>query len=143
MVGQNGLIGMRRSGVEKRNCDECVTIDSTGSGSRARDTSAWAEVQADVAALGTIDAGALANLPLWSRQVPRLATYDWSKLRAALPNGEDWDVWIDWYDERLRGGSRGEYYKLVFASVPQEEWDKGPAAANAWIKAQLTLRPAW
>jgi hypothetical protein len=25
----------------------------------------------------------------------------------------------------------------VFASVPQQEWDKGPAAANTWIKAHL------
>ena len=54
-----------------------------------------------------------------------------------MPEDEDWDVWIDWYEERLRGGSRGENYELVFASVPQEEWDKGPAAANAWIKAHL------
>jgi hypothetical protein len=49
----------------------------------------------------------------------------------------NWDVWIDWYEERLRGGSRGKDYELVFASVPAEEWDKGPAAANAWIKAHL------
>jgi hypothetical protein len=26
-------------------------------------------------------------------------------------------------------------------SVPQEEWDKGPAAANAWIKAHLPKAP--
>jgi hypothetical protein len=25
VVGQNGLIGTRRSGLEKRDCDECVT----------------------------------------------------------------------------------------------------------------------
>jgi hypothetical protein len=52
---------------------------------------------------------------------------------------EDWDVWIEWYQDRLRGGSRGEAYELVFASVPQEEWDKGPAAANAWIKRKIRL----
>ncbi len=58
-------------------------------------------------------------------------------LHLALTKGEHWDVWIDWYEERLRGGSRGEDYELVFASVPQEEWDKGSAAANLWIKAHL------
>ena len=31
---------------------------------------------------------------------------------------------------RLRGGSRGEASELVFASVPKEEWDKGPAAGE-------------
>ena len=56
----------------------------------------------------------------------------------ALPaRNEDWDVWIDWYEERLLGGSRGEAYELVFASAPQEVWNEGPAAANAWIKAHL------
>jgi hypothetical protein len=54
-----------------------------------------------------------------------------------LPEDEDWDVWFDWYEQRLRGSSTGEEYELVFASVPEEEWDKGPAAANAWIKAHL------
>jgi hypothetical protein len=62
---------------------------------------------------------------------------DWERLKAALPDEEDWDVWIDWYEERLLGGSRGEAYELVFASAPQEVWDRGPAAANAWIKAHL------
>ena len=65
----------------------------------------------------------------------------WARLRAALPKDEDWDVWIDWYEERMRGGSRGEDYELVFASVPKEEWDKGSAAANAWIKAHLPKAP--
>jgi hypothetical protein len=61
----------------------------------------------------------------------------WARLRATLPKDEDWDVWIDWYEERLRGGSRGEDYELIFASVPQEDWDKGPAAINGWIREHL------
>ncbi len=32
-------------------------------------------------------------------------------------------------------------YELVFASVPLEVWDRGPAAANAWIKAHLPKAP--
>ena len=56
---------------------------------------------------------------------------------ASVMTVSDMDVWIDWYEERLRGGSRGEDYELVFTSVPQAEWDKGPAAANVWIKAHL------
>ena len=88
------------------------------------------------------DVGVIASsdLPLWSTARPRgLARL--VVLQAALPEGEDWDVWIDWYEERLRGGSRGEAYELVFASVPLEVWDKGPAAANAWIREHLPKRP--
>jgi hypothetical protein len=44
-------------------------------------------------------------------------------------------------DRLVRGtsawSSRGETYELVFARVPLGVWDKGPAAANAWIKAHL------
>ena len=32
---------------------------------------------------------------------------------------------------------RGEEYELVFANVPQGEWDRGPAAAKGWIRAHL------
>ena len=54
-------------------------------------------------------------------------------------------------NERLVGGvpfavslyasSRGEAYELVFATVPIEVWDKGPAAANRWIKEHLPKEP--
>src|SRR5262249_33764048 len=102
---------------------------------------AWKETQIDVRALEKSDAAALMNLPLWSGQVPRSAGEDWSKLRAALPSGEDWEVWIDWYEWRLRGGSPGEDYELVFARVPQEEREKGAAAANGWIRQHLPAGP--
>ena len=69
--------------------------------------------------------------------IPNWAKVAWSTLKSALPTNEDWEVWIDWYEERLRGGSQSKDYELIFASVPREEWEKGPAAANAWIKARL------
>ena len=97
----------------------------------------WAEVRADAGGVSRDRAAALADRPLWSLGPPDWAANHWAKLQAALPKGQDWDVWIDWYEERLRGESRGESYDLVFATVPQEEWDKGPAAANGWIKAHL------
>jgi hypothetical protein len=77
-------------------------------------------------------------MPLWSGYAePEWAKNAWAKIHMVLPEGEMWEVWFHWYNDRLRGASRGEGYELVFASVPQEEWDKGPAAANAWIKARL------
>ena len=75
--------------------------------------------------------GTAADLPLWPSGVPKWASAAWTELKAALPAKQDWDVWIDWYEKRLRGGSRDEAYELVFASIPQEEWERGPAAANA------------
>ncbi len=104
----------------------------------AADPGARMRIHADVLALRELGADSLADLPLLSeRPPPDWWQSDWERLNAALPSDEDWDVWIDWYKARLRGGSRGEAYELVFASAPQDVWDKGPAAANAWIKAHL------
>ena len=90
-------------------------------------------IHAHVSVLQELGADSLADLPLLSESPPDWWKNDWERLKAALPDDEDWGVWIDWYEERLRGGSRGEAYEVVFASAPQEVWDKGPAAANAWI----------
>jgi hypothetical protein len=89
----------------------------------------------------------LADCPLWgtsSRLVELWAKAAlpqgelWAKLKAALPPREDWEIWTRWYDERLKGApSRGEAYELVFAVVPNEVWDQGPAVANRWIKEHL------
>jgi len=96
------------------------------------------EITADIAAIHESGITVAADLPLWSRADNReQSNKTVAAFRAVLPKGEDWDVWIDWYEERLRGGSRGEAYELIFAGVPLEEWDKGPVAANGWIKAHL------
>jgi len=105
----------------------------------AGDAAVWAAIRNDADAILRYGAGAAAERPLWSHEQPIWAAESWAVLRAGLPKGEDWNVWIDWYEERLRGGSRGEAYELVFASVPLEVWDKGPANANAWIRQRLGL----
>ena len=95
------------------------------------------EIRFDASALQRLGARQLAELPLWRQSLPDWWKKNWESLKTALPRDEDWDVWIEWYEERLLGGSRGETYELVFASAPQEVWDRGPSAANAWIKAHL------
>jgi hypothetical protein len=98
---------------------------------------AWAEIRADIAALQTGSAAELLDLPLWQRGAHGWPSNRWTELQARLGDYADWEVWIRWYQERLDGGSRGKAYEWVFATVPPETWDQGPAAANAWIKAHL------
>jgi hypothetical protein len=100
-------------------------------------SSIWEEVRSDISTLEEIDQSASLASPLWRASAPEWAKTGWAQLQTALPKGEDWDVWVDWYEERLRGGSRAEQYELVFASVPLEVWGKGPAATNAWIRVHL------
>ena len=81
--------------------------------------------------------GGLADLPLWSRARPDWAISWWEQLKTELSMEEGWDVWIEWYADRLRGGSGGEAYELVFVSTPIELWDRSPAAAHVWIREHL------
>jgi len=114
---------------------------AAGTGGSVAQSAAWEEVRSDIAAFQNLGANALAELPLWSRGAPEWAEDAWAALQAALPRGADWEVWIEWYEERLRGGSRGETYEVIFASVPPDVWEKGPAAANAWIRGHLPKGP--
>jgi hypothetical protein len=114
--------------------DAFVSADLSASDA---DAAAWNQIRLDIEATQRDGVRKLLEAPLWRQREPRWVRLAVESLQAALPGDEDWDVWFDWYEQRLRGGSRGEDYELVFASLPQEEWDKGPAAANAWIKAHL------
>ena len=121
--------------------DDNYPIQDAKSAHDAAAESIWQGIRSDAAFVERADANTISDLPLWSGVAPDWLKSDWVWLQSALPKGEDWDVWLDWYEERLRGGSRGEAYELVFASVPQNEWEKDPAAANAWIKAHLPKAP--
>ena len=105
----------------------------------------WAvreEMCFDASALQKLGVRELADFRLWSRSAAEWVEGAWQGLKLALPEDEGWDVWIDWYEERLRGGSRGEAHELIFVSTPLDVWDKGPAAANAWIKSHLPGAPS-
>ena len=69
--------------------------------------------------------------------MPGWAAVTWRRLREALPKDQDWDVWFDWYEARLKGKPFSEEIELVYATAWQEKWVDGPAATNAWIKAEL------
>jgi hypothetical protein len=105
--------------------------------SASANASAWEEIRSDVAAFGRVGGTKLADSPLWSKRPPSWAESAWSSLQAVLPRDENWEVWISWYEDRLRGGSRGEDYEIVIADVPPDVWKNGPAMANAWIREHL------
>ena len=111
--------------------------DANALNSEAANHTMWEEIRLDCASVRKLGVNTASDRPLWSNGAPEWAGRAWLSLQEALPEGENWEVWIDWYEERLRGVSRGEAYELVFASVPDHVWDKGPVAANAWIRENL------
>jgi hypothetical protein len=114
-----------------------VSASSAGTAAANEFVAAWEELRSDIAAPQMVLPHVLADRPLWPRGIPHEAAAAWVSLRAALPKGEDWDVWTNWYERRLRGGSLGETFEITFAAVTKDIWEKGPAAANAWIRQHL------
>jgi hypothetical protein len=102
----------------------------------------WQAVSADAALSVERSAFALADAPLWPATAPAWATAAWGNMRARLPLDDNWQVWFDWYEDRLNGVSRGETYEMVFATVPEDVWQQGAKAANAWIRDHLPKTPA-
>jgi TIR domain len=116
-------------------------IDSAAEVTDVEELTAWAAIRSDIKSIASRGTGATDHLPLWPSGAPKWVTSAWTEVKAALPKDQGWQVWIDWYEQRLRGGSPGEHYELVFANVPEEEWERGPVAANAWIEAHLPQAP--
>jgi hypothetical protein len=120
-----------------------------------RDRQAFIHVQAQEKCWGEVSFDAqiarvhnilhlITSRPLWNLTdvsdmlvKPRWFVESWRELRAAAPTNEDWDVWFDWYEDRIAGRFRGAEHEMVFASVSNDIWAQGPAAANRWIKEHL------
>ncbi|KAF0209227.1 MAG: nuclease [Methylocystaceae bacterium] len=104
----------------------------------AADADIWTAVSLDAAFIEKGGApSALASQPLWPNGAPAWAEDVWKTLRSNLPAEDNWQVWTNWYDSVLRGVHLSEEQSLIYATVPESEWNKGPAAANAWIAARL------
>ncbi len=62
----------------------------------------------------------------------------WDQLRRALiKTGVGWEAWVDWYEQRLRGGEGPYAWELAYVGVPEEFWADGPARVNTWIQRQI------
>ena len=105
-------------------------------------------------------AQALSQQPLWNQanddfdvarygyklNMPNELFSDWQNLKSYLIGlNENWEVWSDWYEDRLRGGvpliqtleisdpENGDYGRATFPDV----WYKDPAKLNAALKEKI------
>ena len=112
---------------------------ASASASAAASDNAPAAFDADATLIDSGASGAeLAGSPLWPEGAPDWASEAWlafkSELRAASAG---WEVWTDWYEARLAGDADdppNEPLEIARATIPDEIWEQGPAAANAEIK---------
>jgi len=99
----------------------------------------WAAVSID----GTrVEEGATASLiagsPLWPQGQPEPLRSLWQEMKAALlAEKQDWQVWTNWYDDRLEGRVRDEERELAYVRIEEALWSQGPAIVNAEIKRRI------
>lgn len=102
------------------------------------ETDYWGAIQRDFQViLAESWANVLAEKPLWHAKPPAVMSHNWRALKDFLPDADNWWVWKNWYEDILSGRTRSEAHDMIYATVPIEEWDKGPAAANKWIAERL------
>jgi hypothetical protein len=81
-------------------------------------------------------AAALAQIELWPGGAPpEWMARRWETLkRDLIYPGHGWEVWVDWYEDRLAGRTRSEGHELAYVEVPDELWEEDdPAGVNTWI----------
>ncbi|MEM9061602.1 MAG: hypothetical protein AAGD13_14165 [Pseudomonadota bacterium] len=95
----------------------------------------WQAVQDDADALGNgWRYGRFGTTPLWHAGTPRWCRKLWHELGDYLLSAdESWQVWIDWYQDRLEGKPANEDLEVAKALIPNEIWEAGPTKLNAEI----------
>ena len=71
---------------------------------------------------------------LWLDGMPVWVGRRWDDFKNKLPDEEGWQVWADWYEARLAGRPPNETLEFERVMVAEEDWEQGPAHANAIIK---------
>ena len=112
---------------------------SAAAAARAAGSFFWSALSADATRL---DEGAtvsdIAGAPLWPNSQPVRLRSLWKVLEAGLATEkQDWQVWTNWYGERLGGRVREEKRELAYVRIGNHLWDQGPAIVNAEIKRRV------
>lgn len=82
----------------------------------------------------------LAIRKLWPGRRPQWAGDNWSRLKKALrafPKEENWSVWEEWYEARLRGGGINHELESDRLDIASGFWERGPQATNTRIARLL------
>lgn len=101
-------------------------------------SSMWTAVQRDAAVITNGDP--LSRAPLWHwDKTPSKVAEKYSMLRECIEGNDDWDVWLDWYEARLRGRDPlpALEFERAVSALSLGDWSQGPAHVNAKIKAAL------
>lgn len=73
--------------------------------------------------------------PLWPTGMPRELGVEWLRLTSyLLSRNEDWEIWTDWYEDRLAGRPPEAKLDRARIMLPDGLWKQGAKAVNAELK---------
>lgn len=93
------------------------------------------EIASDVDHAETSDIAYLRRAPLWRHmKIENLRA--WPVLKTAMQTDpmQHWEVWIDWYEARLRGDPVDWELQRAITLIPDEVWQGPPRELNGRIK---------
>jgi hypothetical protein len=146
-VARSAAYVMAASLVDEMNLTAAQTVDiavsELRSASAARDGIAAGTVFSmaitdDLNDTETATSRSVGVLPFWSGGAqPEWLVKRWEVLKQDLIGvGHGWEVWVQWYEDRLHGRVRSEAYEHAYVDVPEEMWDE-PVRVNTWILKRL------
>jgi hypothetical protein len=118
---------------------EDLRIYATSLDGHAAGVIAGMSVSDDINDLNGTSAVAIAQLALWPGGTPpEWTTLRWDNLKRKLISlGVGWEVWVNWYEDRLAGNTRSQEHEFVYTNVPDDMWADGPARVNTWISRTI------
>jgi hypothetical protein len=86
-------------------------------------------------------AARISDRPLWPDRVPTTIASAWNLLKKQLlAANEDWEVWIEWYEDRLRGrASIDSDIDLAYIAPRNQQWKDGPKVVNAEVRRMIDV----
>jgi hypothetical protein len=77
----------------------------------------------------------IAHSQLWPGQVPDWAQAHWEDLKLKLlAENNGWEVWSQWYEDRLSGALSREQIEVARTTIPDQVWQQQPSILNRHIQ---------
>jgi len=87
---------------------------------------------------GGISQRAMAFSSLWPDETPEHVASVWKRLKDKLLSlDEDWEIWLDWYEDRLEGREPSFVFLAALRTMPEGPWPETPKAINQRIRRLL------
>lgn len=112
------------------------SVDAAASATSISDVASFDAVSEDARRLKKgLARHEIAASPLWPNDEPSWSARAWIDLKSRLiENGDNWDIWIDWYQSRILGNKFENVLEYARANVDETYWDAGARVLNARIK---------